>query len=137
MKKVFKAQLTSVLTVLLTIALFASCKKKDGDGPNSEKFPLSNLTATITKQEDAASQSIIIISFDIKNISSTDYYLSEQGNNPVKFKLTVVTTDGTKFEETSHVTDVAASKTSARELAVHYSSGKTVDLTKSKIELLY
>ncbi len=136
MKKLFKTQLTSAFTFLFVVTLLTSCKKKD-DAPSNDKFPLTNFTAKITKQENLTSQSAVLIDFDIKNTSGTDYTVEKYALNPVKLKLTVVATDGSGYDENSYVADVQAGKTFSAKLAVDYSVGKTIDLTKSKIELLY
>ncbi|MBB6235843.1 hypothetical protein HDC90_000443 [Pedobacter sp. AK013] len=136
MKKMFKTQLTSVFTFLFVVALLASCKKKD-DTPSDGKFPLTNFNAKITKQENVPSQSAVLIDFDIKNTSGTDYVVQKYALNPVKLKLTVIANDGSAYNLNSYVADVQAGNTFSAKLAVDYSVGKTIDLTKSKIELLY
>lgn len=136
MKAVLKKSAIAVILLSLSILSLSSCKKDKDDAPSSDKFPLTNLTVTLTKQQ-VTTQSSVIVDYDVKNISNIDYTLEKYVNNPIKVKITVVTTDGIKFDGTNYVGDVLVGKTSASVLVVNYSAGKTVDATKTKAELIY
>jgi hypothetical protein len=136
MKTIFKKSVIAVIVLSLSVLSLSSCKKKEGER-GSDKFPLTNLTVAITSNVIYPSSNNVIVSYDIKNISGADYTIQKYQLNPIKVRVVIGTTDGTSYQANLFISDVQAGKTVAMEQAVGYGAGKTVDLTKTKVELIY
>jgi hypothetical protein len=117
----------------------SSCSKSDDDDgaiPAGKKYPLENLEYRLTTQT-AGSESIIV-KYDIKNRSNTDYVrLDYDYNYHIRLKINIFATDGTKFEATPLVENLAKGATKADQWSIDYSAGKTIDLTKTSLEFIY
>jgi hypothetical protein len=136
MKKLFKTQLTGVMVFLLTVALFASCKKKSNDLPSTDKYPLTNLTLTLTGQTLSSSGGIWV-KYDVKNISAKNYIVQDNVFAFVAVRISVFATDGTAYTQDYTVDDLLAGKTDSEEHIMAGSSSKVIDASKTKLEFVY
>ncbi|WP_293306699.1 hypothetical protein [Pedobacter sp. UBA5917] len=137
MIKSFNSLSKSAAILLFVLLAFTSCKKKNDDNPDSNKFPLSNLSTTITARTLNPASNSVSIAYDVKNISTADYSIARYVMNVVRVKATIVATDGTVYESNLPISDLRAGATVAMEQVVAHSAGKTPDLTKTKVELTY
>lgn len=137
MKVAFRRSFWAIMILSLSVLSLSSCKKdNDGDTP-SDRFPLSNLTLTITSNVIYPNSNSVMVGYDVKNVSGANYTIQRYQLNPVKVKVTIGTTDGTTYQSSNFISDVEAGRSVAMEHAVSYGSGKTADLTKTKVELVY
>jgi hypothetical protein len=136
MKKLFKTQLTSLMVFFLIVALFASCKKKNDDLPSHDKYPLTNLTLTLTEQR-LSSTGGVWVKYDVKNISSKDYIMQHNAYALIAVRVNVYATDGTAYTQDYGVDDLLAGKTETNEHIMASNSTKAIDVSKTKLELVY
>lgn len=127
----------AVIILSVGIISFLSCKKDRDNEPGQDKFPLTNLTVNITSKMNYPNSNSVIVAYEVKNVSASDYSLEKYVLNPVKVRASIVSTDGTTYEATLFVSNVKAGTAVAMEQVVAYAAGKTVDLTKTKAELTY
>lgn len=126
----------SILFVLLLIVTSCS-KSKDGeDIPAGKKYPLENFEYKLTVQ--TIGDESVLVKYDIKNISTIDYaFLDYDYNYHIRLKISIFATDGTKYEATPLVENLSAGETKAEQWSIDFSQGKTIDLSKTKLELIY
>jgi hypothetical protein len=129
------------MTILSIVWFLGACKKNnDDDIPAGKKYPLENLQAKLTNQtlSSGSNENSVIVYYEIKNVSGVDYVrLAYDYNYHIRLKITLTATDGTKYEETPLVEDLASGKTHPDSWDINYSLGKTIDLTKTKLEFIY
>ncbi|WP_343523955.1 hypothetical protein [Pedobacter sp.] len=113
---------------------FESCKKKPGDNPSGEKYPLTNLQLKLTGQERATGS--LIVAYEVKNISAKDYIMRENSANLVIVRITAFTTDGNIYTDDYELLDLLSNKTAAYEFALDVTAGKTADTGKTKLEFI-
>jgi hypothetical protein len=83
---------TFILTAMLALSLFSSCKKETIPGVSGSCFA-DKITFTQTNVQIMAG--MLMITFDAKNTSSKDYDV-EKGDKIIDLKFVVTNTDGTK-----------------------------------------
>ena len=95
-----------------------------GATPDTEECLADAMQLTETELTLAAGQ--VILDFDVKNTSSTDYDV-EAGSNPIELAFTVTTTDGTKYESQAPLTasKIGAGANSTALAGARFGAGKT------------
>lgn len=127
----------SFLSVLVLLTLFiCSCKKKDNNYPDDGKYPLNNFQSVITNQRIVVNGTAMV-TCDVKNISQKDYLLRDNTAHPVGVKVTMTATDASVYSMSVFLNDLLTGQTAALEIPVEYTSGKTPDFSKTKLEVYY
>lgn len=136
METTFKNLAVALIIFVSAVSILSSCKKGGGGStPNADKFPLTNFSViTGTTRVNGTS---VFIKYDVKNVSAKDYILTDNVQHIVYIRYTIVTTDGTSYQENRSIPDLQAGRTAAEELLIQMSSGKTLDPSKTKFELYY
>lgn len=135
MKTTFKNLAVALFLFVSTALILSSCKKGGGSTPKDEKFPLTNFNVTLSAPR--VNGTSVFISYDVKNVSSTNYLLTTYIQHPIYIKFTIVTTDGTSYQESRLIPDLGSNRTAAEEVLIQMSNGKTLDPSKTKFELYY
>ncbi|WP_379091448.1 hypothetical protein [Pedobacter sp. UC225_65] len=136
MKTTFKNLAVSVIFFLSAVCFLTSCKKSGGGSlPDQSKFPLTNFN--ITTASPRVNGTSVYISYDVKNVSTKNYVILDNSQHIIYVRFTIVTTDGTTYEQSRLIPDLQANTTSAQEVLIQMSSGKVLDPSKTKTELYY
>lgn len=111
----------------MAMAVFAGCSKSDNNAsPVSQSCLADKLTLTETNVNDLTSQHAVIITFDVKNTSSSENYELEH-YKAVYVKLSATTADNKTYSEESllPVSALDAGATASTELMIDYGAGNT------------
>ncbi|KQC00870.1 hypothetical protein [Pedobacter sp. Hv1] len=136
MKTTLKNLAVALILLVSAVSILSSCKKGGGGSiPNADKFPLTNFNITTTAPR--VNGTSVYISYDIKNVSTKNYVILDNSQHIIYVRFTIATTDGTTYEQSRLIPDLQANTTSAQEVLLQMSSGKTLDPSKTKFELYY
>jgi hypothetical protein len=122
-----------IALIALFIFTILSCSKDDAPA-NNGTTPTGNclsgsMAYTQTNVGIYPASNAIIVSFDVKNNSTTNYSITAAGvGNFIYYKIKVKTTDGTIYEKTGpFLTDISAGATKSVEALGDYGAGKTYE----------
>lgn len=127
-----KSFLKIISAALVIMIAISSCSKgsdpKPGSSFDKSKFRIDNVVFNDVGDE-------VFINFDETNTSTLNYDYTIHGR--YKIKMTLKTTDGTTFQEDMPLpATLDAGVTSSQILLMLYTSGKTLDLSSFKYEIL-
>ncbi len=129
MKTLFK----NLIAISLLLIVSVSCSKSDsGSSPSNGGNCLSGSMALSNAVVDnLASQSKIIVSFNVKNNSSSNYSINTSASTKTSIytKMLVKTTDGAIIETKGPllVQELSAGATGTVDVLANYSTGKTYE----------
>lgn len=118
---------------LVVVALVASACSSDSDsgsdgGGGDPACLAGSIELTETKRTDSPSFNTLLLDFDAKNTSTSDYDIME-GSKAILLDFVVTTTDGTEYESEAPLTaaKIDAGATAAVVAMADYGAGKTFD----------
>ena len=119
-------KLTSVFVLFLLITTL-SCSSDDENSTNEPNDCLKDsFELTETNVNDLTGTNSVIVTFDLKNNSSTDYSIQD-GSRPINTTIIVNTDDGSEFETTNILTvnSLSAGATTTVDVLGNYGAGRT------------
>jgi len=116
-----------LIPTLLLLLLVSSCSNDDETtGGQNSSCLADDFELTETDLIQSAATSNVIVTFDLKNNSSSDYNINT-GSDVINSTIFVTTTDNTVYETTAilTVTTLAAGATASISIVGSYGAGKT------------
>lgn len=116
-----------LLSIGVSMAVLSACSKKDNNPlPGQGACLADQITMTQSKIVDHPSSNSILLTFDIKNTSTTNYDIVK-GTKIVMVKVIVTTTDNATYESTTQLPlpELSAGATASGPIIAEYGAGKT------------
>lgn len=125
MNKQFSFSISGQRVAVLAL-LISGCTSDPVSGATPDTKECLADAIQLTETELTLAANSVILDFDVKNTSSTDYDI-EAGSNPVELAFTVTTTDGTKYESQAPLTasKIGAGANSTAIAQAKFGAGKT------------
>lgn len=128
--------MTKTLCLVLTALVATACGSDSssspegggGSGSGNAACLASSIELTETERTDSPTFNTVLLDFDAKNASSTDYDIMK-GSSAILLDFVVTTSDGTKYESEAPLTaaKIGAGATAAVVAMAEYGAGKTFE----------